>query len=592
MRSERINEPFENEYKKYLYHEIGRASLSSDVVETFENTYKQLGEQETPNLPKKNTPLKVVFSTAGAVAACFVLLLTVNFINPAFAEGLPLIGNTFKSINSLSKSSVGTNLDTYETEPVNEVLLAIAPTECEVELLNVFSDGEYAHASFEMRVPDDVAEKYYYFYTQGNTAADGVACESALFSDNGQSFFWPTGEPNTFAGTLAYKLPKKYENGESFKFSITIEKFMGVFREGNGDSEDAPIPQFSAETELTADTSNNKSFDINAKSNDYELFHIESTPSYTIVTSTYSEPIDAGEKYGGASNPQYPVEALFTGDGKELKRNYSFFEGEDWVEPAQTGASPYAFDGVPAGANMVVFRWYRNYDYDEVLAEFTIDLINQTAKASETYKEEKSPLYLYNPTKYSAANWSSYNSEDEISDRLYQGMTDEEIEALYEMKDDMSDEDMEAYFANIRKYAEKRAEIIRESVDFQNGMGLQSLSIVNRDTESWIDLNIWADEYRDIEVQVYCKDILVAKEESIDGWEYTRYALQTGYFDERFEYFEEQGKQSYYSFRIDIPNNIITSNDTSLTVKAVDPKTGEILMETTADNIEYAWGVQ
>ena len=50
---------------------------------------------------KKNRKGKNAVKWTGAIAACFVLSLTVlNFTVPSFAENLPLVGGIFASINN------------------------------------------------------------------------------------------------------------------------------------------------------------------------------------------------------------------------------------------------------------------------------------------------------------------------------------------------------------------------------------------------------------------------------------------------------------------------------------------------------------
>ena len=67
------------------------------------------------------------------------------------------------------------------------------------------------------------------------------------------------------------------------------------------------------------------------------------------------------------------------------------------------------FDGVPAGTDQVVLRFYQNIQEGEVLAEFTIDLSDQTAVPSTTY-QDGGVLDLDGPFLYYFISWAKKGS--------------------------------------------------------------------------------------------------------------------------------------------------------------------------------------
>lgn len=571
-------------FAQYITAEIGYKRLTPEAAQTFNKTYGMLGVQE--QAPRRRPLFKSLVTAASTLALCVITLSTINIVNPAYAEALPIVGpvfaqinSSFKQVNSTSKSPVGTNLGTYSTEAVNLAMTPAAETPYQIDVAEAYSDGEYVHASLRMTAPAGTSDSYAMFFTMGSATVNGERCESGLFSDGGIARFLADGKTDTYTGTVAAKLPAGYKHGDTLDFAVSIDAFYGIgyspkddhemqLSKGYGKSGDdslsgleVEIPVFTAAMQVTVNTAEHHSFSVNMDAQ-YNIQAVDASASKVAIDTAVP----------AVEGSFIPVQALYTQDGLELARNSDQTEYPFEV----TGESArLVFDGIPKGTTALVLRWYTNYDYGTVLAEYTINLTAETVTETQSYQDEMSPLYLRNPAYFTMGTWNP------LGDYFAAG-TDEVSTEPVEVDESTAAEQWKTY--------EDRA---KAAMDYQNGLGLRDLWIRNGD-ENYIALGILSDnDYRDIEVQVYNGGTLIASEASYDGVRYTEYAVPTGFFDERHAYFglNDPNQSRYYDFRIHIAPDSISADDTSLTVKVTDRNTGEVLLDTVAADIYYQWGV-
>lgn len=619
MRNERINNAFENDYLRYVSRECDRRRLTKTGAAKFEEIYQNLGEQNQATaleeMPRKTGALRAIGKVATSVAACMALLVTLNIMNPALAEGLPVIGGMFKSINgafktvnATTKSPVGTNIDSYEPQEKQLAMAATGETEYNIEITEAYSDGEYAHAAMKMTTPAGVSGDIAHFFATGNCLIDGQESENALFFDGGIARFHESDEEGVYIGTVSTKLPVSKATGESIDLVINIEQFYLSHRDVNKDYEiqqengygetgdsylsglEADISPFTGEVNITVDTSHNKSFDVEAGEEGYKIYHVESSPSITYVTADI--PYIEKPSYDNMDVLTAPINALYTQSGVEIMRNYNkdgeYVFGYDRAheEAPEMEPTSLAFDGVPMGTTELIFRWYEDYDYEKVLAEYTIDLVSKTARTTKSYADESSPLYQYNPAMFAYGNWSLLKYETWY----------EEFEKEFPQKQGEMTEEEKNQAENERD--EKQREFYHKKFDelaeWQNDFALESLWLNNTTGNKYVDLRIYKrNGYKDVEVQVLAGDRKIASYNSFDGTEFTDYAVKTGYFDERDEWFAggEGDKIPYYSLRFGYKDGDVSAADKELTVKVVDRATGDELMNITVE-MEYLWGVR
>ncbi len=645
------DEKFENEYMRYLQKTIDHHSLSANAVERFEDIYKQLGEQnpggkrakskqlspDEPQAFKRNTArfTRPVLGGLVAVLICALLLITINTVNPAFTESIPVLGKsfqslngTYKQVNTNTKSPMGTNLDTYELSRVNVQMTPQAETDYNIEISDIYSDGEYVHASMIMHMPAGTGEEYANFSVEGAAFADGVECESGLFKGGGISRFEPGEVADTFIATIASKLPRAYEDSAEIDFDIALNNFYGIHLDDSIDTElrraaaeelglsiengeaadlpflglDADIPAFTVEVNVPIDTSKNIDFDVSAEGeNGCKIYHVRATPTYTVVK------IDSLGFFDGN-----PLDLrLFTQDGTEIMRNMNLLGDAAFdaiLEKNAHIAHEYGFDGMPNGTTSLTFRW-ADY-YQKVYAEFTVDLENKTAEATEFYKDESSPLYPFNPAKFSHGTWSLMDEFVELkrppvgSSGLDENGNPtpvpekDENEKRSELQDEYdalvakygsahNPESSRAFQKFSDKENEFRQNFPNRPEHWQNGFNLYDINIKNNDGSGYVDFRLGKqDGYRAVNIQILSGDKLIVSGDSFDGVKTTEYYVETGFFDEREEGFDSDS--THYSLRLHYQAGAMTSNDKNITLKVFDKETEELLYEKTVE-LTFQW---
>ncbi len=349
---------------------------------------------EVPTARETKSPRRglrrLAYGVSG-LAAAFLLLFGANTVNPAFAEGLPVVGRFFQAVNDgfretlpRGKTIQGTNVLDYGAQDIN-VTAESAGSRAAVE--KAFSDGRSLVFSLKMDIPSEIAEKINSFYPAERTLTVNGAEAEPL---DGIGFF-PAAD-GSYTGAVLCDLPQAVEDGAPLNVSLRMSGFTGGDKTKKDDDPGSDIAidgAFALDFSMTADASCNREFSCDAADGDVKLLGVKTTPVRTCLTV-------AQPYWGGDSNGPYGKPALYLEDGSRLKYNaqYSGSHGYDpFSEEAQT-ADQY-FDGVPKGTKAVVFRFYKTEnDMDrQVLAEFTVDLEKGTAAPSRTY-EEDGPLNL------------------------------------------------------------------------------------------------------------------------------------------------------------------------------------------------------
>ncbi len=597
------DEKFENEYMRYLRKTVSYNRITTAASERLEETYDRLGAQSTAdesvfaeyvaqngqNTYVRKSPgfVKPLLGGLTAVIACFLFLVILNTVNPTLSESIPVLGkafqsfnNTFKQVNTNTKSPMGTNLDTYELSAVNLQMTPQAETDYSIEVNDIYSDGEYVHASMIMHMPAGTGEEYAYFFVEGTTFADGVECESGLFKEGGISRFEPGEAADTFVATIASKLPKAYEDSAEIDFDIALDSFYGIHLDDsidtelrraaaeklglsieNGEAADLPflgldvdIPAFTGEASVLIDISKNMDFNVSAEDNDgyksYRIYHLKATPTYVTVK------MDALRLNG-----KDPVLELYTQDGTRILRNPSLDNPIDdaiW-ENETVVAHEYGFDGMPSGTTSLTFRWTDNNQ--QAYVEFTVYLESKTAEATKFYEDENSPLYPFNSAKFSYGTWSVMNEYIESEHPSIESSGLDENERMRN-------------FINLSEH-------------WQNGFNLYDINIKNNDGSGYVDFRLGKqDGYRAVNIQILSGDRLIVSGDSFDGVKTTEYYLETGFFDEREESFDSDS--THYSLRLHYQNGAVTSEDKNITMKVFDKESNELLYEKTVE-MTYTW---
>ncbi len=516
------------ENKEYN-RQLMREALEIDAVPAaVERRLRQVYAELPDEVPtKRRAPLGFLKKAACAVsglAAAFLLLFGTNAAFPAFAEGLPVVGKLFQSINRhdvfqtaiQGKTVQGTNVASYGAQKINAVSESGA---YKMTVEEGLCDGKNLVLTLRMEVPEEEAEPMQYILPctlslSVNGADTGLAVNDvALFPsvDGG------------FVGTATAALPKPAENGEKLEIFFHMGDF-GAKDKANKDFKPC-IPMsadFTLDFDVTADLSGNRSFSCQAEDNGVKLLQVESLPTATRLIVTMP-----GREYVDGDN----VLLLESGKSLHFNRKKSTDITEEIYKSQEDVELTLSFDGVPAGTEKAVFRHYKDSIHSAVLAEFTLDLANGTASVSRTY-EEDGPL---NPD--SPFNYFDY--------RFLMGGS-EQVEA-----------------------------------DLENGFAARSLMYDADETEFTIDVDKAQGEYREIKVEVLnAQGTVVASD--VSEYNTTVSGAKT-YWDETSPNWEmycaNMGENAPNWYKITTPSlDYLPAYGEILTVRVTDNQTGEELI--------------
>lgn len=375
-------------FLEQLQQELPRRSLSPKATRRFEDTYKMLGVQQ--EAPVKKRRHKGLWVTATAACLCCGMLFGVNAAFPAFAEGLPGVGRFFEAMNNSfqtaggSKTPHGANVGTYAVEDVN---ISDASGQYTVEIQQAFTDGQNASFTLDLTAPTQEWETYDTF-TVGTGL--GIYVNGSQSNDVFSTSLSRTEEEGHYTGAVTFALPESYQgapDGTELEVEVTMDMVTYPDKKVYEGYIDVPV-DLDASFSLTVDSTSNKCFAANAESNGFQVHQVVSTPTSTEIAVTLP---------GEYSIDNYPT--LLTPDNRVISfsNDESVRNGNYYFEGARD-CSLY-FDGIPAGTEQLVLRFYKDNKEDSVLAEFTIDLDSEMVNPSNTY-EDGGLLDLNDPFHY------------------------------------------------------------------------------------------------------------------------------------------------------------------------------------------------
>ncbi len=400
----------DREIYSVLEQEMPRRPLSPRAKARFEETYRILGAQE--KAPRKSHR-RVWITTASALAACFLMIFGVNAAFPAFAEGLPVVGQMFQSLNGnshaaslkMGKSVLGVNVADSLTKPID---VSQTSGDYTLTVQNAFCDGETMTIALDMTGPAEVLEQIE--YTVVDSILLSVNGEKADFlSGSGESnrndlFFSPNGK-GKLAGAFVCRLPAPAENGEVLNVGLAMNGFSGKDRKAS-DYADNPIFMDGADFDISftveADTTHNRDFECPVEDNGVKLLAVHATPVRTQLKVTL--PVELANRTDAPITEWEP--ALYLPEGVRVTHNWrqTFPEGYDY-EMKEEQTVDMTFDGLPEGTETAVLRIYEDTCQKTpdspraVYCEFTVDLKNGSAAVTQTYLED-GPLALDSPFDY------------------------------------------------------------------------------------------------------------------------------------------------------------------------------------------------
>lgn len=335
--------------------------------------------------------------TAGA--ACAVLLVGLNGINPALAEGLPLLGDVFAYFNDLPKGYLqGNDLGEYaqptqieaevQQDPAPEARDEAAPkvqaaagnilTEnpCTLTLSQVYCDELYLRVGLVLTAEDDTLAGFdavtidppllYEDTTEAeaNTLYGGVTLNGESVGGDLVPCFRKQ-DDHTFFCEMQYNLQNYTGDTRDMQASLTFSHLVGITEE----SEDK-IPlegTYNLNFTVSEDASLTRVGQIDGgEQNGVRLVSVKVTPGETQMEYAVFGPLP-----GDAA----PAFRAFAVQGENLTKLQPAAGSERWDEVQSCTVHTDYFDAVPEGVTELRVQMLdKNAEEEVLLAEWTVTL--------------------------------------------------------------------------------------------------------------------------------------------------------------------------------------------------------------------------
>ncbi len=349
---------------------------------------ERTGQKKAENRQKKPRHGWPVWSrVAVSGAACAVLLAGLNGINPALAEELPLLGNVFAYINSLSKTPLRSEQLAEYAQPV-QLQAESSPEAAEAQqqdasaqpytltLSQIYCDELYLRVGLVLTAEDDSLANFeavtidppmLYEDTpeaQANTLYGGITLNGTPVSGDLLPCFRKQ-DDRTFLCEMDYSLANYTGDTQEMQASLTFSHLVGVNRGDGavGSEQETPLDGiYALNFTVSADASLTRQGTFSEETqNGITLKGVAVTPGETCVTYSWDSSVPASVS---------PALQVFTADGNRLQAaNGTRNEEGDAVTLCEY------FDAVPEGVTALTVRVVdKNSEALTRLAEWTVTL--------------------------------------------------------------------------------------------------------------------------------------------------------------------------------------------------------------------------
>lgn len=325
-------------------------------------------------------------------AACLCLLAGLNSVNPALAEGLPLVGDVFAYINGLDKAPLRSDQlsgyaqpaqvqaspapDTPQEDAASQEAGAekmLHPEACTLTLRQIYCDELYLRVGLVLTAEDDSLAGFDRV-TIDPPLLDDVEQETeanALYGGvtlNGQAVpcdvlpRFVKQDDHTFVCEMDYNLANYTGDTQDMQAEITLSNLVGVVESGEGEPQRTPLPgSYPLSFTVSADETLTRlgTFE-NGTQNGITLQSVAVTPGETCVTCAFGPSLPEGES---------PALQVFAGGSQLQAANGTYSEADGAV------ALREYFDAVPEGVTTLTVRAVDKNSQDlRTLAEWTVTL--------------------------------------------------------------------------------------------------------------------------------------------------------------------------------------------------------------------------
>lgn len=342
-------------------------------------------------LRKRRKGLRAVLAGAGAAAACIAALLTVNAAAPAFAEGLPGVGELFRAINHHNSGDFynAENLSDIEERmvPVTDAVSTTQEGDMKFSVKEAFYDGMSLYCAAELE-------------TELDPNAENTDWQYEIYIDGKKLDFdyrnfgrkWIKTEENTYASdAMSTKIPAEFRPEVPGDVRVKVEAvFWDMSRREpytdlDGEKANKILSEKlgAATAEFTAKYDPSRTVEVtgDAEQNGVKFVSLVSTPASTSVT------VDVPREMAGYYGDKSSSVGLYLENGGKVELNAGETRGSArsplyWQE-TQSG------EGIPEGETRVIvkvevfdsatpFSWK-----GETVAEFIVDLEEKTITPKE-----------------------------------------------------------------------------------------------------------------------------------------------------------------------------------------------------------------
>lgn len=336
--------------------------------------------------------LRWVRYTAAVAAACFVVLGSVNFANPALAESLPLVGNLFSWINRTEDTRLRSEQLNRYAQTVEQTAESVH-SPYSLTLGQIYRDEDWMRLSLVLTVADDSLAGFDTIRADAGSSmpADAADASGALILQDGgvlsqEGVGWFTRQDDhTFVMGLNYPLflyeewdgPLSGEPVTMHLYGLVACNVEVLEEETHPWGGDYRHLEYRDETPLEGEytltftipepgTEGIRTFIGPQVQNGVTLHSLTATPA--------AAKLDIQVPAGGSFQPK-----LTTEDGTLLKPERGEGQHIDEKDAGSDYRWIYYFDTVPENSHTVTVTVCNILDYDrpdgyEVLAEFTVPL--------------------------------------------------------------------------------------------------------------------------------------------------------------------------------------------------------------------------
>lgn len=386
-----------SDYDPSLLQELDQLDLPAATLDAAEwdRVLSAARGQMNAARPCRRTPRRAlhwVRYTAAAAAACFVVLGSVNFANPALAESLPLVGNLFSWINRADDTRLRSEQLNQYAQTVEQTAES-ADGPYTVTLGQIYRDEDWMRLSLVLTVEDDSLAGFDTIRADagGSMPADTADASGALVLENGGvileegSGWFTRQDDHTFVMGLNYPL-FLYEEWDGSLSGETVTMYLHGLVACNVEVLEEETYEWGGsyqhleyrdETPLEGDytltftipepgTEGIRTFTGPKEENGVTLHSLTATPA--------AAKLDIQVPADGNIQPR-----LTTEDGTLLKPERGEGQHVDENDSNSDYRWIYYFDTVPEDCRNVTVTVYNIVDYEkpdgyEVLAEFTVPL--------------------------------------------------------------------------------------------------------------------------------------------------------------------------------------------------------------------------